>query len=624
MAALSESDSMGMRRGILVAVLFAALLAAGALAARERLSRCVYVPLVGEALLPAPDFGRLEPAPSGVMLPAGWSAPAVGVQVGGFTVSGSGSSFQLLGIANALGTPQVDVRPGATYCISAQALADSPASATRLRAVFHWADAAGRALGSDATAWQEARRWGGPGDGGGWSVLGGAFAAPEGAARLSVSFHPSSDDRVYLDQIVIRQGGAQTRGEGSQTAGGGLPSLDLGPSSSVTVSPWPDGRRAAVSFSFDWETAMGGLVHSRSVGEPLYDADPALRAMRMREGITTTLELFRPHGVRATYYANGYNLLLGNQERRTFMGDPTFGWATRANRWQTDDWATRPWFSPDPYGTVRSHPAWYFGDLLPALAAEGHDVQSHTFSHLYAGLASVSELRADLEAWDALAAERALAPARSLAFPWSGSAGMSDAAWRALADAGITSVTRTSDQAQYALVGPADPRCRPVPGHESILACPDFYLTERTAPDAVALIDRAVAAGGMIDLWAHTEEVVTPAQVAAWGEVVAHAAERRDAGDVWIAPLAEIAERQQAAARVTLSAVDSSLGAGPITLTVANRGSTLIDGLTLRLPFAVERAEVAGVALAVAGPDRSAVVLRLGAGQIVEVTIWSA
>jgi hypothetical protein len=163
-----------------------------------------------------------------------------------------------------------------------------------------------------------------------------------------------------------------------------------------------------------------------------------------------------------------------------------------------------------------------------------------------------------------------------------------------------------------------------VPGHESILACPDFYLTERTAPDAVALIDRAVAAGGMIDLWAHTEEVVTPAQVAAWGEVVAHAAERRDAGDVWIAPLAEIAERQQAAARVTLSAVDSSLGAGPITLTVANRGSTLIDGLTLRLPFAVERAEVAGVALAVAGPDRSAVVLRLGAGQIVEVTIWSA
>jgi hypothetical protein len=243
-------------------VLCAALIAAGgsAVAARERLARCAYVPMLGEALLPPPEFERLEPAPSGVLLPAGWSAPAVGVQVGDFTVSGAGHSFQLLGIANALRTPQVAVRPGASYCISAQALADSRASGTRLRAAFHWLDAEGRARATDTTAWQEVRQWAGPGDAGGWSVIGGAFVAPAGAASLAVSFHPASDDRVYLDQITIRAGGVPTNDERRTTNDGIASSLVVG-RSSVVVSPWPDARRAAVSFSIDWETAKGGLVH---------------------------------------------------------------------------------------------------------------------------------------------------------------------------------------------------------------------------------------------------------------------------------------------------------------------------------------------------------------------------
>lgn len=606
---------MGTRRAIL-AVLCAALLAAGAsaLVARERLARCAYLPLLGEALLPPPDFERLAPAPSGVLLPAGWSAPHVGVQVGDFTATGQGHSLQLLGIANSLQTPAVGVRPGQPYCVSALALADSRASGTRLQAVFHWQDAAGRALASDATGWQEARQWGGPGDRGGWSPITGAFTAPADAARLAVSFHPSSDDRVYLDAITLRAGGVPMAADHGPPATG----------ASVVVSPWPDGRRAAVSFSFDWETAMGGLVHSRSVGEPLYDADPALRAMRMREGVTTTLAIFAPLGVRATYYANGYNLLLGNQERRTFMGDPTFGWATRANRWPSDAWASTPWFAPDPYGTAQSHPAWYFGDLIPLLVGAGQDVQSHTFSHLYAGLASVDELRADAAEWNRAAADRGLPPARSLAFPWSGSAGMSDAAWQALADAGISSVTRTSDQAQFRFVSPDDPRCRAVPGHERILACPDFYLTAQSAPEALGLIARAAEAGGMIDLWAHTEEVVTPTQIAAWQEVVGAAAARRDAGEVWIAPLAEIAARQQATSHVTVSAKRKAQSEQPATFVVSNGSRTALDGLTLRLPYPVERAEAGGAALAVAAQDRSAVVLDLQAGQTVEVTVWPA
>src|SRR5262245_12594396 len=132
---------MGMRRALLLAAVCAALVLGGvALLARERIARCAYVPLVAGDLLATPDFTRLESDPrsgEGVPpLPAGWSAPARGVQVGNFTVSGSGRSFQLIGIANAVQMPPVEVRAGQSYCVALQAIADSPASATKLRARF--------------------------------------------------------------------------------------------------------------------------------------------------------------------------------------------------------------------------------------------------------------------------------------------------------------------------------------------------------------------------------------------------------------------------------------------------------------------------------------------------------
>src|SRR3954465_4572087 len=105
--------------------------------------------------------------------------------------------------------------------------------------------------------------------------------------------------------------------------------------SPISINPWPNGYRAALSFSFDWETAMGGLIHSRSIDDPNAIQDPIARGLRMREGITTTLDLFRPHGIRATYYATGYNFLLGNTARRQFMNNPTFVWAdnTTSHKW---------------------------------------------------------------------------------------------------------------------------------------------------------------------------------------------------------------------------------------------------------------------------------------------------
>jgi hypothetical protein len=345
----------------------------------------------------------------------------------------------------------------------------------------------------------------------------------------------------------------------------------------------------------------------------------------MREGITTTLRLFESYGIRATYYANGYNFLLGNTERRQFMNNPTFAWASKANGWPTDTWTTTPWFAKDPYSSVQTQPAWYFGDLIAPLQRAGQDIQSHTFSHFSGGDASAADWRNDLQAWRALAGERAVPPARELALPWSRSNGMSYADWDALEAAGITSVTRTSwspNQPQYHIVSAEDPHCRPVPGHERILACPDFYLhSQATAAQAQELIDRAVAAGGMIDLWAHTEEVTSAEQIAAWQQVVRYAARSRDAGQLWVAPLAEIADWQAAVAECTIENVQLKTDAAESTLSfkLTNGSSRDLNGLTLTLPFKSRQLSVNGTIL-----NSQFSILNVPAGQTVEVQAWPA
>ena len=611
-----------MRRGLTLLICAALLgLAGAALFVRERMARCAAVPLLAGDLLPPPDFGRLVAQPSGAgALPEGWSARARGVQVGSFTISGTGRSFQLIGIANGLVAPPLVVHAGQSYCVAAQALADSPVSATRLRAAFEWRDAQGTTLATDRSDWQEVRRWQGPDDRGGWSRLTAGFRAPDDATQLLISFHPASDDRVYLDDIHVRR-----------TTDDRRPMADDRRPSNVVIEPWPKGYQAALSFSFDWETAMGGLIHSRSRADDPNSGQNALdRAMRMRSGVTTTLELFQPYDIHATYYSNGYNFLLGNRERRQFMGNPTFAWATREHRWLDDRWASTPWFADDPYATVQREPDWYFGDLVPLLERAEQEIQSHTFSHLDGGLADAVTWQADLAAWKEVAAERGVAPATSLAFPWSSSAGMSYANWDALVAAGIRSVTRTNwSQDQYDLFGrdgtgfAAAPRCQAVPGHERILACPDFYLTVERAPLALKQIDAALAAQGAIDLWAHTEEVTSPEQIAAWQQVVGYAAAQRDAGKLWIAPLAEIAAWQAAVAEVRIENEEWSNKDSVAVFSFSIRGESQRDlsGVTLKLPFQPKKMMIDGKLFEA---NQAIVSIDIPAGKTMQVQAWPA
>ncbi|MCU0491365.1 MAG: polysaccharide deacetylase [Chloroflexaceae bacterium] len=608
------------RRLLLVATIFCLLVGAlgVALFVQQRVGECRAVPLLAENLLPNADLSQPGENPR---MPQGWRGRAGGVELGQFAIDGDRRSMQLLGIANYVQTPAIAVQAGRSYCFSGFAITDNDkGSTTRLRLSFDWRDDANQPLGEAATPWQPVSLWREGDAGAAWAPVNGAFVAPPGATSLLVRLSPSSDDRIYLDGMAVRAGGNPV-----ETAY--MPSL---PPNMPTLEPWPDGNRAAVAFTFDWETTMAGLIHSRSAGDPNSDGDPVQRGLRMREGVTTTLEIFRPHGIRATYYAAGYNFLLDNLAGRRFMGDPVFAWANTTNRWNTDRWTTTPWFADDPYGSYKTDPAWYFGDLIPILQRERQDIQSHTFSHFYGGFVNAQEWQSDIAAWNEVAAERGVPPLRSIAFPWSSSGGMSDASWEVLAAAGVRSVTRLSDQSQYnfferdanGIVN--EPHCRPLPGHEQILACPDFYLTVASAERAIAQVQRAQAVGGMIDLWAHTEEVVTPEQIAAWTRVVDFVAGQPD---IWVAPLPELADWQAALSQVRIEQVEAAAPdtGQPTRFTLVNGSNRTLEGVTLRLPFAVTRLVLNGDELSPANlplVDPQRLRLTLQAGERLEVQVW--
>jgi peptidoglycan/xylan/chitin deacetylase (PgdA/CDA1 family) len=498
-------------------------------------------------------------------LPPGWNAGAPGVRVGTFSVAG-GHSVHMLGIGTWLGLPQIAVQAGQHYCVAVRVLADSP-SVTAVRTRWFWRNGT-TVIAERVGEWQMVRRWDGASDQQPWSLYHQIDVAPMGATSLEVRYEPASDDRIYLDQFVVR----------TSHLGGAL--ADVLPESAqyIYIRPWPAGYNAAVSFSYDWETAMGGLVHSRSIDDPLAGTDPVIRGMRMRVGLTNSLKLFAPYHFAATYYVNGYNFLDGNRGKQSFMGNPIFAWATIANGWQSNVWSTQAWFSADPHGDVHSDPAWYFGDLINPVRNAGHDIQSHTFSHFYGGLASPQEWQRDLTAWQTMAATRDVASATSLAFPWSSSAGMRYDSWDQLVAAGVTSLTRTSWNPrlpQYHIVTATDAHCRPLPGHEVMLVCPDYYLTTAREAGALALLNDIRQRDGMIDFWSHTEEVTSPAQIAAWQAVVDASAH---AGDVWVVPLRTIAMRQQSLNAVITRVLTQNT---TTTITFTNPTMTTINNVVI-------------------------------------------
>ena len=411
----------------------------------------------------------------------------------------------------------------------------------------------------------------------------GGFVAPDGAAWLKIELKNTRhnakaphDGRIWVSAPKITQQG-------------------------VYVERHPNGAQGSIAFSFDWESAMGGAIHSKGMEQ--HDPRAAEQhGMEMRQGADWLNDLFTRHDIKATFYGTGYNLLDGNTERRTFAGDPIYKWASPRNRWASDYWLTHKWYGDDPYGTYQTHPAWYFGDQTRKLLKAGHEIAPHTFGHLYVRGAKPQELAADMDEWLTTAKEIGVPPPTTFAFPWRSSNSLTPDFYDVLYQRGIRAVTRIYERDMKDLYTVAA-----VPTYTNMLIMPDFLLgapssemDEEAAGSVIGaekglqVIDETLARRGTTSFWTHPEQLAPrPALKSvrdAWEKVVSQAAHERDRGRLWIAPVADIVAYQRDVMSVTTSLEQGFLGIGGWKVQVRNDSGKELSGVTLTLPGDVARA----------------------------------
>ena len=567
----------------LAALLLAAILSLSLTSARHPRSRILPTALLiglllGPSLPLLPDRAvAAEPTGDGT---AGYVAPFA-IETNGdlrplwtFERGGGRATLGSLGLETGAVavSPWIDVWPGAAYALSLRG--DQP-----FRVVFAWETTAREPIVAQAATVAP----------GGEQII--RFAAPPGAAGL----------RLRLEAT-----------DRAATVAG----LRLDLAAGVRVEPLPDGRRAALAFSFDWESAMGGLIHSRSSGEGegatvglRDDGGPSVaqaeeKGRRMREGARFLADLFARYEIKATFYSTGYNLLDGNPTCQKFLGDPVYPNANTQNGWGSDWWRTRPWFGDDPCATEAQAPAWYFGSETRALAVEGHEIASHSFGHLYVRGVKPEQLAADLDQWNRAATALGLPPARSFAFPWTSSNSLDDRFWAVFERAGMTVLTRLYQTGTQPLPHPYE--LDRITGQPNLIVFPDFYLASRAEAqgEALARIDVILAVRGYHSLWNHPNEALEQGGPVIWSRVVEYAAAGRERG-LWIAPVTEIATYGTASRRVAVTALPV---AGGTRVVVENRLDRALDGLTLHLPQS-------------AGASGQAIVPALGAGATATIVV---
>jgi peptidoglycan/xylan/chitin deacetylase (PgdA/CDA1 family) len=410
-----------------------------------------------------------------------------------------------------------------------------------------------------------------------------------------------SNDGSHIEELVAPKGAAFACLE--------IGSLGPGPiwvrapkfsALAVHIEPNPNGTQGSLAFSFDWESAMGGAIHSKGMRE--HDASAAAKhGFEMRQGADWLNNLFHDTNIQATFYATGYNLLDGNVERRTFSGDPVYKWAAPKNRWDTEWWLTHKWYGDDPYGTYQSRPSWYFGDQTRRLLNAGHEIASHTFGHLYVRGSNPEELAIDMDEWLRAARSLGITTTTTFAFPWRSSNSLSADFYDVLYNRGIRAVTRTYEgdlKDLYTLGAPSVyPDISIMP--EFQLGVPSTNAGEESVNKVIGLeegrrvITETLARGGTTSFWTHPEQLAdAPTQTQErdiWTKVVAEAAAQRDKGKLWIATIADITAYQRDIRSVTTSLDRGFLGMGGWKVQVRNDSGRELHGVTLTMPGDVQR-----------------------------------
>ncbi len=186
--------------------------------------------------------------------------------------------------------------------------------------------------------------------------------------------------------------------------------------------------------------------------------------------------------------------------------------------------------------------------------------------------------------------------------------------WEVLRANGITSLTRTNwSQPRFRIADRDTYALRRLPANQTMMVIGDEYLTPGSVERVLERLEAARLNEGAIDIWAHTEEVTTPEQIAAWSRVIA----ARE--PFWVASVPDIVAWKQALDGVSIQLVEEQPHYR-FRVFNANRDVPL-RGLTLVLPFEPARVTVEGRDVAPAG-DR--LTIDMGTRTSVEVTLWRA
>lgn len=425
------------------------------------------------------------------------------------------------------------------------------------------------------------------------------YKVPEGVTSMQLEFRNTGSVRVKLYKLKL------------STLG-------------VYVESHPNATSGSIAFSFDWETAMGGAIHSK--GDDVHDvAGAEQHGMEMREGADWLNNLFVTNSISATFYATGYNLLDGNTDKKTFSGNPTYTWASRKDGWASEYWLTHPWFSDDPFGTYQSKPAWYFGDQTRALLAAGHEIAPHTFAHIYVRGSNPEELATDLDEWIKYAKEAGVPPPTTFAFPWRSSNSLTKEFYDVMYSKGIRAVTRiyAPDMKDLYTLGNAlvYTDITQAQAYPDMPVMPDFLLGSPstsageeaggapiTRDQGLDVIAETIARRGTTSFWQHPEQLapdpVFDVVRQAWTDVAHKAAQERDNGRLWIATVADITEYQRDVMSVTVSLQAPGLFGGKWRMDVHNDSGKELRGVTLTLPGeATSATDPMGIVQSVAHPD---------------------
>jgi hypothetical protein len=139
------------------------------------------------------------------------------------------------------------------------------------------------------------------------------------------------------------------------------------------------------------------------------------------------------------------------------------------------------------------------------------------------------------------------------------------------------------------------------------------YLTPQSQDDVLQQMQAARLNEGAIDVWAHTEEVTSAEQIAAWQAVIEQAQR-----DFWVAPVPEIVQYAQDIRQVT---VDVRAEQPAYIFRVHNGSEHDLQGVTLKLPYVPSTARIDGQPVTVKGTD---LVLDLQRGETREIVLSSA